>query len=48
MIKRPQRYEDMTDPQARPRYTGIATFFRMPFSEDLSETEIGIIGDAIQ
>ena len=44
MIKQPQRYEDMTDPQARSRYTGIATFFRVPFSEDLAETEIGVIG----
>ena len=29
-IKRPTRYKELADPQARPRYTGIATFFRAP------------------
>ena len=32
-IKRPTRYQEMTDPQARPRYTGIPTFFRAPHTE---------------
>ena len=32
-IKRPTRYQEMTDPQARPRYTGIPTFFRAPRSQ---------------
>ena len=32
-IKRPTRYPEMTDPQARPRYTGIPTFFRAPHTE---------------
>ena len=27
-IKRPTRYKELADPQARPRYTGISTFFR--------------------
>ena len=31
MIKRPAKYQDFEDPQARPRYTGIATFFRAAF-----------------
>ncbi len=44
MIKQPKRYEDMADPQARARYTGIATFFRTPFTQDLAETDIGMIG----
>lgn len=44
MIKQPRRYQDLTDPQARPRYTGIATFFRTPFTEDLAATDIGLIG----
>ena len=43
-IKTPTRYPEMTDPQARPRYTGIATFFRSPATDDLSAVDIGIIG----
>ncbi len=34
----------LADPQARPRYTGVATFFRAPFTQDLSDTDIGVIG----
>ncbi len=44
MIKEPARYPDLADPQARPRYTGISTFFRTGFTEDLAEADIGIIG----
>lgn len=44
MIKQPTRYHDLDDPQARPRYTGIPTFFRTPHTEDLSSVDIGIIG----
>ncbi len=44
MIKQPAKYQDFHDPQARPRYTGIATFFRAPASQQLDETDIGIIG----
>jgi guanidinopropionase len=44
MIKQPRKYQEMADPQARPRYAGIATFFRTPFTEVLSEADIGIIG----
>jgi guanidinopropionase len=44
MIKQPSRYDEMTDPQARPRYTGVATFFRAPYTQDLTETDIGLIG----
>ena len=43
-IKRPTRYPEMVDPQARPRYTGIPTFFRTPYSESLADTDIGVIG----
>jgi guanidinopropionase len=43
-LKQPGTYQDLTDPQARPRYTGIATFFRAPFSQDLASTDIGLIG----
>ena len=38
MIKHPEKYQDFQDPQAHPRYTGIATFFRhhllSPFDDD--------------
>src|ERR1700734_342271 len=44
MIKQPTQYLDFHDPQARPRYTGIATFFRSPPSQDLTDTDIGVIG----
>ncbi len=43
-IKQPVTYHDMADPRARPRYTGVATFFRSPFTQDLADTDIGIIG----
>ena len=44
MIKSPSAYPDFADPQARPRYTGIATFFRTPQAEELSAADIGLIG----
>jgi guanidinopropionase len=44
MIKQPTQYQDFHDPQARPRYTGIATFFRSPPSQDLADMDIGVIG----
>lgn len=43
-IKRPETYPDMADPQARPRYTGIPTFFRVAHTEDLGEVDIGLVG----
>jgi len=43
-LKQPETYRDLADPQARPRYTGVATFFRAPFSQDLSDTDIAVIG----
>ncbi len=44
MIKHPEKYQDFQDPQAHPRYTGIASFFRTPASQDLAEVDVGIIG----
>src|ERR1700680_4915502 len=44
MIKQPQTYQDFQDPQARPRYTGIATFFRTPAVQQTDDVDIGIIG----
>ncbi|HUB10984.1 MAG TPA: agmatinase [Acetobacteraceae bacterium] len=43
-LKPPTRYSDMADPQARPRYTGIASFFRTPVGASLAESDIGVIG----
>jgi len=44
MIKQPTTYPEMANPQARPRYVGIPTFFRVPHTEDLGDADIGIIG----
>jgi guanidinopropionase len=44
MIKQPTRYQDLQDPQARPRYTGIPTFFRCEPTQDLGSVDIGVIG----
>jgi guanidinopropionase len=44
MIKQPEKYQDFHDPQALPRYTGIATFFRIPASQQIDDVDIGIIG----
>lgn len=44
LLKQPRRYHDLADPQARPRYSGIATFFRIAHTEMLAETDIGLIG----
>jgi guanidinopropionase len=43
-IKQPTRYDDFNDPQALPRYTGIASFFRTPPTQDLASVDVGIIG----
>ena len=43
-LKPPVRYHDLADPQAQPRYTGIASFFRTPVGAALADTEIGLIG----
>ncbi len=44
MIKMPKRYPELANPQMRPRFTGVPTFFRLPLSEDLAGLDIGIIG----
>ncbi len=43
-IKIPRRYAELADPQVRPRYTGLATFFRLPATDDLTCVDIGVIG----
>ena len=43
-MKQPTRYHDLSDPQARPRYTGITSFFRTVHTERLDEVDIGLIG----
>jgi guanidinopropionase len=44
MVKQPTRYTDLTDPQARPRHTGIASFFRTPIEDDPAKADIALIG----
>ena len=43
-LKTPRDYPAMADPQQRPRYTGIPTFFRTPHVADLADCDIGLIG----
>ena len=44
MIKDIQLYPDMANPQLRPRYSGLASFFRTPLAEHLESVDIGVIG----
>ncbi len=44
MIKQPTKYPELADPQARPRYAGVATFFRAPYTDALGDVDIGVIG----
>ena len=44
MVKKIEYYPELVDPQLRPRYSGIPTFFRLPHTERLDEVDIGIIG----
>jgi len=37
-------YPEFEDPIQRPRYTGIPTFMRAPFSEQLEDVDIGLVG----
>jgi len=38
------QYEAYNDPIQRPRYTGLPTFMRAPYREDLEGLEIGLVG----
>jgi guanidinopropionase len=44
MIRRTLSYPEMADPMVRPRYTGIATFMRAPFSEDWAQLDVALVG----
>ncbi|MCG8356784.1 MAG: agmatinase [Kiloniellales bacterium] len=37
-------YPEFADPQVRPRYTGLPSFMRAPYQEELSGVDIGLIG----
>ncbi len=37
-------YPEFADPMERPRYTGLPTFMRAPYREDLKDADIGLIG----
>ena len=38
------KYEGFSDPIQRPRYTGVPTFLRAPYEEDLANVDIGLVG----
>lgn len=44
MIKDIRHYPELADPQLRPRYSGVATFFRTPLRDDPAGVDIGVIG----
>src|SRR5262249_58795542 len=44
MIDRTLHYPELTDPMVRPRYTGLATFMRLPFQEDPAGLDIALVG----
>ena len=39
-----ERYPEFENPQNRPRYTGLPTFMRCPYQEDLDAVDIALIG----
>ena len=43
-LKTPNRYRELAEPRLRPRYTGVATFFRAPLAETGEGADIGVIG----
>ena len=43
-LKDLKRYPEMSEPQLRPRYSGVATFFRTPLVDSLRDVDIGVIG----
>ncbi len=44
MIKPIAKYPEMAEPQLRPRYTGVASFFRCPVRQDCAGVDVGVIG----
>ena len=38
------KYPEFSDPQVRPRYTGIPTFLRAPYQEDPEGLDIALVG----
>lgn len=44
MIKDITCYPEMANPQLRPRYSGVASFFRTPLVEDALGVDIGVLG----
>lgn len=44
MIKDITHYPELANPQLRPRYSGIASFFRTPVVDDATVVDIGVVG----
>ncbi len=38
------KYEGYSDPIQRPRYTGVPTFLRAPYEEELDNVDIALVG----
>jgi len=43
-MRRTLTYPELADPMVRPRFTGIPTFMRLPYVEDLSGLDIALVG----
>jgi guanidinopropionase len=43
-MQRTLSYPELADPMVRPRFTGIPTFMRLPYVEDLSGLDIALVG----
>ena len=43
-LKTPAKYPELAEPRLRPRYAGVATFFRAPVSETGENVDIGVVG----
>src|SRR5579872_1477262 len=43
-MRRELSYPEFSDPMVRPRYTGIPTFMRTPYVEDLAQIDIALVG----
>ena len=44
MIKDIKHYPELAEPQLRPRYSGVASFFRTPVADSAEGIDIGVLG----
>ena len=43
-LKTASKYPELIEPRLRPRYSGVATFFRAPLTEMAENVDIGVVG----